>query len=91
MQAAGSWRSEETATREVTQIAAPTPTPPEPAPQPEQRLQTACLLVISAILTGATTTPLVAVGGVVIDSVPAEVKDFAVTLGGHHPAPDLRR
>ncbi|GAA2595675.1 sulfite oxidase [Dactylosporangium fulvum] len=33
-----------------------------------------------AILTGATTTPLVAVGGVVVDSVPAEVKNFAVDV-----------
>jgi DMSO/TMAO reductase YedYZ molybdopterin-dependent catalytic subunit len=33
-----------------------------------------------AILTGATTSPLVAVGGVVIDSVPAKVKDLAVSV-----------
>jgi len=33
-----------------------------------------------AILTGATTAPLVAVGGVVIDSVPAKVKEFAVQV-----------
>ncbi|MGI5245575.1 molybdopterin-dependent oxidoreductase [Dactylosporangium sp. CA-139066] len=35
---------------------------------------------IVAILTGATTSPLVSVGGVVIDSVPAGVKDFAVRV-----------
>jgi DMSO/TMAO reductase YedYZ molybdopterin-dependent catalytic subunit len=33
-----------------------------------------------AILTGATTAPLVAVGGVVIDAVPAKVKQFAVQV-----------
>ncbi|GAA3267218.1 sulfite oxidase [Dactylosporangium vinaceum] len=33
-----------------------------------------------AILTGATTSPLVSVGGVVIDAVPAKVKDFAVAV-----------
>ncbi|MEV6930809.1 molybdopterin-dependent oxidoreductase [Dactylosporangium sp. NPDC051485] len=33
-----------------------------------------------AILTGATTSPLVSVGGVVIDNVPAAVKDFAVQV-----------
>lgn len=35
---------------------------------------------VVAILTGATTSPLVSVGGVVIDSVPASVKDFAVAV-----------
>ncbi|WP_432831826.1 molybdopterin-dependent oxidoreductase [Dactylosporangium sp. CA-092794] len=35
---------------------------------------------VVAILTGATTSPLVSVGGVVIDSVPAKVKDFAVAV-----------
>jgi DMSO/TMAO reductase YedYZ molybdopterin-dependent catalytic subunit len=33
-----------------------------------------------AILTGATTSPLVSVGGVVIDHVPAKVKDLAVEV-----------
>jgi DMSO/TMAO reductase YedYZ molybdopterin-dependent catalytic subunit len=33
-----------------------------------------------AIVTGATTSPLVSVGGVVIDNVPAAVKDFAVDV-----------
>jgi DMSO/TMAO reductase YedYZ molybdopterin-dependent catalytic subunit len=33
-----------------------------------------------AILTGATTSPLVSVGGTVIDSVPGSVKDFAVSV-----------
>ncbi|WP_432980210.1 molybdopterin-dependent oxidoreductase [Dactylosporangium sp. CA-233914] len=35
---------------------------------------------VVAILTGAATSPLVSVGGVVIDSVPAKVKDFAVSV-----------
>nr|WP_229834521.1 sulfite oxidase [Dactylosporangium sucinum] len=33
-----------------------------------------------AVLTGAATAPLVAVGGVVIDAVPAQVKNFAVDV-----------
>ncbi|MEV8511187.1 molybdopterin-dependent oxidoreductase [Dactylosporangium sp. NPDC051484] len=33
-----------------------------------------------AILTGATTSPLISVGGVVIDNVPAGVKDLAVSI-----------
>ena len=33
-----------------------------------------------AILTGPQSSPLVAVGGVVVDSVPASVKDFAVSV-----------
>ncbi|MEV0127469.1 molybdopterin-dependent oxidoreductase [Dactylosporangium sp. NPDC050688] len=35
---------------------------------------------VVAILTGAATSPLVSVGGVVIDAVPASVKDFAVAV-----------
>ncbi|MGI5180761.1 molybdopterin-dependent oxidoreductase [Dactylosporangium sp. CA-152071] len=35
---------------------------------------------VVSILTGATTSPLVSVGGVVIDAVPAPVKDFAVAV-----------
>ncbi|MFF5230091.1 molybdopterin-dependent oxidoreductase [Dactylosporangium sp. NPDC000521] len=35
---------------------------------------------VVAILTGATTSPLVSVGGAVIDAVPAPVKDFAVAV-----------
>jgi DMSO/TMAO reductase YedYZ molybdopterin-dependent catalytic subunit len=35
---------------------------------------------VVAILTGASTSPLVSVGGVVIDAVPAPVKDFAVEV-----------
>jgi DMSO/TMAO reductase YedYZ molybdopterin-dependent catalytic subunit len=38
------------------------------------------LAEVVAILTGASTSPLVSVGGVVIDAVPASVKDFAIAV-----------
>ena len=37
-----------------------------------------------AVFTGARSAPLVAVGGVVVDSVPKSVKDFAVSTFGTH-------
>jgi DMSO/TMAO reductase YedYZ molybdopterin-dependent catalytic subunit len=37
-----------------------------------------------AVLTGPTSAPLLAVGGVVVDSVPAPVKDFGIAVFGVH-------
>lgn len=39
---------------------------------------------LAAVLTGASTAPLVAVGGVVVDHVPAPVKDFGIAVFGVH-------
>ncbi len=39
---------------------------------------------VVAVLTGPTSAPLLAVGGVVVDSVPAPVKDFGIAVFGVH-------
>jgi DMSO/TMAO reductase YedYZ molybdopterin-dependent catalytic subunit len=42
------------------------------------------LAELVAVLTGPTSAPLLAVGGVVVDSVPAPVKDFGIAVFGVH-------
>jgi DMSO/TMAO reductase YedYZ molybdopterin-dependent catalytic subunit len=39
---------------------------------------------LAAVMTGARSSPLVAVGGVVVDHVPAPVKDFGIAVFGVH-------